>query len=68
MNKALIGIGSYVAGIITSTLVLEAIGARIIWFAPWLRPEGRTVYKSEYMDLMKKLMELKEETKDHDQT
>ncbi len=68
MNKVLIGIGSYVAGVITSTLVLEVIGARIIWFAPWLRPEGGTVYKSEYMDLMKRFMELKEGMNNHDQT
>ena len=55
MNKTLaLIIGAYIAGVLSSTAVLRAIGVHIHWFAPWLRPEGYTVLKSEYMELLRK--------------
>lgn len=51
---------AFVVGIACSASILRMLGARITWYAPWLRPEGYTAEKAEYMRLMDYADELSE--------
>ena len=57
-----LSIASFIAGIICSTEILRIIGVKILWYAPWLREEGYTVYKSEYMKLANQLIDMRDKS------
>ena len=51
---------SFILGVACSEKILSMLGAKITWYAPWLRPEGHTVEKAEYMHLKNYADELSE--------
>ena len=59
MKKALTILAAYAAGILTSTLALEKLGAHITWFAPWIHDDQKYVLKKDYMSLWRRYSDLR---------
>lgn len=59
MRKVLIVIAAYATGVLTSTLVLEKLGAHITWFAPWIHDNQKYVLKKDYLSLWRRYSDLR---------